>query len=69
MSRCRACDKVLSEFELTRKVVSRDGVVSYPDYCNECFSSSGLEDVATVVSRSDLQESVVEEEPDYVFEE
>lgn len=61
MSRCRACDVNLSDFESTRKIVRSDKSIDYPDLCNTCFSSSNLNVVSQVVERYDLQESSFEE--------
>lgn len=65
---CRACNKLLSEFESTRKVVRDDGTIEYIDLCNKCYRESGLGDVATVVERSDLLafEDMEEENEDFV---
>lgn len=54
MSRCVACDKNLSDFEATRKIVRENGNVSYPDLCNRCFKESGLASITVVVERHDL---------------
>lgn len=57
MSRCYACDKKLSEFELTRKIVRPNGSISYPDLCNKCFNESNLAQEADIVERIDLKNS------------
>lgn len=69
--RCVSCDKNLSEFETTRKIVREDGTTSYPDLCNRCYRESGLSSVATIVERQDLihQEDIEEEEYEFVEEE
>jgi len=61
MSHCYACDRNMTDFESTRKIVREDGSVYYPDLCNECFSASGLSDVSDVVERQDLEEASYEE--------
>lgn len=53
MSRCVACNKNLSDFESTRKIIHITGKIEYPDLCNECFGYSGLSS-DKVIERSDL---------------
>jgi uncharacterized Zn finger protein len=52
--RCVACNKCLSDFESTRKVVREDGSKDFVDLCNTCYHASDLSSVATVVERFDL---------------
>ena len=54
MSRCVACDANLNDFESTRKVITEEGKVHYPDLCNTCFKESGLSNVSNIVERHDL---------------
>lgn len=55
MTRCVACNKLLSDFESTRKIEREDGTSDYPDLCNKCFKSSELAEYVPIVERSDLQ--------------
>lgn len=55
---CKACDKALSDFECTRKIVNNDGMAEYPDLCNNCFKASGLRSMVVVVERQDLPTDV-----------
>lgn len=48
--RCRACDKVLNDFEMTRKYPSGE----YLDLCNHCYSF--IKDEIDVIERADLRE-------------
>ena len=43
MSRCRACDRIMTEFEMTRKF--KDSGM-YVDLCNKCFNSCTYPPVA-----------------------
>ena len=52
--RCKACDKLLSDFEATRKIVYSDNTVEYPDLCNNCFEPSVFVGNSAVVERDDL---------------
>ena len=52
--KCKACDKLLSDFESTRKIILANGKTDYPDLCNRCFKQSGIVDVAEVIEREDL---------------
>lgn len=52
--KCVACDKNLSDYESTRKIIHDNGRVIYPDLCNHCFSSSDLKHNNQVVERGDL---------------
>lgn len=54
MTRCVACDCNLSDYESTRKIEEPDGKIVYPDLCNKCFKSSGLEKISNVFDRDDL---------------
>jgi hypothetical protein len=58
MSHCIACDKNLSDFEATRKIIHDDGKIEYPDLCNKCFKESELEGQVTIVERSDLSHEI-----------
>ena len=69
MSRCRSCDKLLSNFEATRKIITSDGTVEYPDLCNKDFNLSGLREVTTVIERNDLRhEEDINEENQVPYE-
>ena len=62
MSRCAACDKILTDFEMTRKTASGH----YLDLCNHCFHSGVSEMLNGVVSeREDLKETIEPEDLDY----
>lgn len=52
--KCVCCDKLLSDFEATRKIVREDNSVYYPDMCNNCFKLSALSSKHNVVERYDL---------------
>lgn len=66
--RCVSCDKKLSSFESTRKIVQEDGSVSYPDLCNNCFKASGIAS-STVVERYDLiHELDIDSSPEFDLE-
>ncbi len=56
MSRCRACDKVMTEFEMTRKYA---GTQKYVDLCNDCFDPIKRE--VPVEERQDLYHEFSEE--------
>lgn len=49
--RCK-CNKVLSDFEATRKVA---GTNEYLDMCNKCFHASGLAAILPIQERADLR--------------
>lgn len=68
MSRCVACDKNLSDFESTRKIIHDDGKVIYPDLCNHCFSSSDLKHNNQVVERSDLATEMDVSDDEYEYQ-
>lgn len=48
MSRCKCCNRIMSDFEMTRKY--KDG--TYVDMCNKCFKAS--ETTEPVIERRDL---------------
>lgn len=53
--RCKACDCVLSDFEMTRKIKSDiTGKKEYVELCNTCFSSTDTDEF--VYERDDLLE-------------
>lgn len=56
MSRCKACDTKLSEFELTRKYANTQ---EYVDLCNHCFKT--IEHEVAVEERQDLYHELSEE--------
>jgi hypothetical protein len=56
--KCRCCDKPLSNFESTRKIVYPDEKVEYVDLCNYCYYSTDLQEIATVVERYDLMHEI-----------
>jgi hypothetical protein len=63
--RCLSCNKILSDFESTRKSALTG---EYLDMCNHCFSEIAY-DVDTIV-REDLREDEsVDEDDDYDEEE
>lgn len=49
--RCRCCDRLLSDYESTRKDVVTG---EYLDMCNKCFCESDLPDLIAVDDRDDL---------------
>lgn len=55
--RCKACDRLLTDYEATRKLPDTE---DYLDLCNECYSYIA-EEVFTV-DRTDLKDLVDEEE-------
>ena len=55
--RCTACDKVLTDYEATRKSAES---LEYLDLCNECYSYIA-EDVPAI-DREDLRDIADEEE-------
>lgn len=63
--RCLSCNKILSDFESTRKSALTG---EYLDMCNHCFSEIAY-DVDTIV-REDLREDeTLDEDDDYEDEE
>jgi hypothetical protein len=56
--RCKACDKNLTSFESTRKIVYEDDSVEYIDLCNHCYKTIEIEEIADVVNRYDLLHEV-----------
>lgn len=50
--KCLSCDKILSDFESTRKYENGEFV----DMCNSCFSKSDMSSIV-VLEREDLAES------------
>ena len=63
--RCLSCNKILSDFESTRKSALTG---EYLDMCNHCFSEIAY-DVDTIV-REDLREDeTIDEDDDYDEEE
>ena len=58
MTRCVSCDKNLNNFESTRKIISSDNKVEYPDLCNKCFKDSGLGEIFQVIERTDFPHDV-----------
>ena len=55
--RCTACDKILTDYEATRKSAES---LEYLDLCNECYSYI-VADVPAI-DREDLREAADEEE-------
>ena len=49
MSRCKACDTIMTSFELTRKYSDN----TYVDLCNKCFKLSNYK--SSVKERNDLR--------------
>jgi hypothetical protein len=62
--RCVACDKNLSNYESTRKIIHEDKSVYYPDLCNNCFSTTDISEFATIIERHDLASDSTDEELD-----
>ena len=56
MSRCKACDTIMSSFELTRKYAESG---EYIDLCNHCFKTIANE--VPVIERYDLQHEEMED--------
>jgi hypothetical protein len=50
--KCLACDRILTDFEATRKTESG----AYLDLCNHCFYS-GVNEEIPVLEREDLKEN------------
>lgn len=62
---CRCCDKLLSDFESTRKNADTG---EYLDMCNKCFEESGLSSLVNLIERQDLiEEFIPDEEKDVYF--
>ncbi len=59
MSRCRACDTRMNEFEMTRKYADSGEFV---DLCNHCFST--IRDQVDVLERAEFENEIVEEDVD-----
>jgi len=58
--RCIACNKLLSDFEATRK---NESTLEYIDLCNRCFSD--VKSLIPVIERDDLdKELYIEDEED-----
>ncbi len=55
--RCTACDKILTDYEATRKSAES---LEYLDLCNECYSY--IVDDVPAIDREDLREAADEEE-------
>jgi hypothetical protein len=56
--RCLACNKILTDYEATRRF---DQSKQFVDLCNHCFYSGVSEDLNTI-EREDLGESDIEDE-------
>ena len=54
MTHCVACDKLLTDFESTRKADIGNGKYYYPYLCNKCFKSSDLGEYVPILERGDL---------------
>ena len=57
MSRCKACDSIMTSFELTRKYAESG---AYVDLCNHCFGTIAHE--VPVIERPDLLHDTLEVE-------
>lgn len=57
--RCKACNKVLSDYEATRKYAQEPR--DYVDLCSHCFNASDLQG-SDVIERYDL---LVDEDMEY----
>ena len=62
--RCKACDRILEDFEATRKY---SGTQHYVDLCNKCYSH--IKDDLSVTERADLLTKEEAYEDDYIFKE
>lgn len=56
--KCLACDKILTDYEATRKF---SGSKEFVDLCNHCFYS-GVNDDITTTDREDLNQEGEEAE-------
>ncbi len=56
--KCLACDKILTDYEATRKF---SGSKEFVDLCNHCFYS-GVNDDITTTDREDLNQEGEETE-------
>lgn len=56
--KCLACDKILSDFEATRRYSSEGEFI---DLCNHCFHESDFKDIV-IIEREDLQTMEYDEE-------
>lgn len=65
MSRCRCCNKVLSQFELTRK---HEETKEYLDMCNTCVAESGILSLIPIIEREDLRGIVDDVDVDLVID-
>ena len=65
---CKACDKNMSDFESTRKIIHNDGKIEYPDLCNTCFKESGISNSINVVERSDLSHEIDISEDEFYWD-
>lgn len=55
--RCRSCNKVLTDFEITRKITGiYSGRTEYADMCTHCLSESNLNGIILLDERNDLKE-------------
>jgi len=63
--RCYCCNKVLSDFEATRKNEST-GV--FIDMCNTCVAESGILSLIPVIEREDLRGIVDDVDVDLVID-
>lgn len=73
MSRCRACDANMNDFEATRAILREDGTKDYIDLCSKCYNESELADIEeiNIVSRWDLLgvSDIYQEEEDAITKE
>ena len=59
--RCYCCNKILSDFEATRKIKQENPKeIVYADMCNTCAST--IEDTVAFRGRSDLDPNLVNDE-------
>lgn len=66
--KCISCDKLMTDFETTRKIITNENKTEYPDLCNRCFKESGLRDLIPVMERTDLATEVdITEEVEYYY--
>ena len=55
--RCRSCNKVLSEYEMTRKITGiYSGKTEYADMCSHCLNESNTSNLYLYENREDLKE-------------
>lgn len=61
--RCLSCNKILSDFEATRKFADSE---AYVDLCSKCDSSSDFTGVEIIVRPDLITEESIEIQDDYI---